>query len=168
MRPPVRRLAPVLALAVLALAAPLAARAVDPPQKQMTRSAAPAQAAGSAALEQRVAALESQLAALKQAVQVAPSGDVSIVGQNLKLEASKGLHAKASQGVIVEAGSTLTTKAGSNATHQAGATLDLKGSMAKVPDQTTKGGKTLATVGSPVMGACPPNGGPLAAGQVLP
>jgi hypothetical protein len=162
-----RRLAPVFALAVVAVAAP-ATRAADPPKKQMTRSAAPAEASGSAALEQRVAALEAQLAALARAVQVQSSGDVSIVAGNLKLEASKGLHAKAHQGVTIESGTTLRTKASGNATHETAAALELKGVSAEVPHATTRGGKALATVGSPVFGHCPPNGGPLAGGQVMP
>ena len=113
-----------------------------------------------------MAALEAQVAALVQAVKVQPGGDVSIVGQNLKLEASKGLHAKASQGVTIESATTLKTKASGSATHESAAALELKGSTVKLPDASTRGSKTIAAVGSPVTGACPPNGGVLAGGMV--
>ena len=119
-------------------------------------------------LQQQVAMLQSQVQALQAVIQVqgsgvriqangaielrSNSGDVRIRAKNVKLEGSVGVEAKAPGSVRIEGG----------------AQTQIKGGAVKLQGNTLVNGKPVTTAGKLVMGTCPPAGGPLIAGKVMP
>jgi hypothetical protein len=101
-------------------------------------------------LQERVAALEAQVEALQEIVQVH--------GANVRIEAPANL--------TLEAGAALKTRAGSTALHEAAASLEVKSPLTKLPEGSLFGGRQALRVGAKVTGVCPPNGGALGGGTI--
>lgn len=104
-------------------------------------------------LQQRIMALESQLAILQSVLIVTPTGTTlqapTLLLQSLNgtiIESQKNVSLRASQHLSVDTAENLSMRIGAATTIQSGGTLDIKGSLLRLNGGT----KPLATVGSQV------------------
>lgn len=96
-------------------------------------------------LQERIAALEAQVEALQEIIQVQ--------GSDVRIEAPANL--------TLEAGATLKTRAGATALHEAASSLEVKSPVTRLPEESLFGGHETLRVGAEVSGVCPPQGGPI-------
>lgn len=145
----------ISSLCLVALCAALA----GPVQAQLQRSVSGGtnkQDARVAALEARVAALEAVLKRQGNNVTLQAPGKLFLRGGNGRDVELRG------KNVRVEGQSALLLKAGASARLESGSQTLVKGGVVKV------NGQRAATTATKVIGTCPPVGGPLVAGKLIP